>query len=186
MLGPESPGGQPISSGSSAASPGAGPTSLCAWDWSPWKGPSAESWGRGWGPGGPASLPGAEVSARGTGGAGAGGFISPGGGPPIDGAGAVHCTPAVRQCGTGAGGAGGGDARDAGMQGQRARGRTRARQGRERGMWRGRELQRRRRDAPGGSAGGESQTGGGGESRMRRGSRKEGGAEMERGPERNS
>lgn len=49
------------------------------------------------------SLPRAEVSVRGTGGDGAGGFISPGGGPPIDGAGAMHCAPAVRQCGTGGG-----------------------------------------------------------------------------------
>lgn len=49
------------------------------------------------------SLPRDEVSVRGTGGGGAGGFISPGGGPPIDGAGAMHCAPAVRQCGTGGG-----------------------------------------------------------------------------------
>ncbi|XP_047600145.1 pro-neuregulin-2, membrane-bound isoform-like isoform X3 [Lutra lutra] len=60
------------------------------------RGPAAEGWGRGRRPGGRASLPRAEVSARGTGGAGAGGFISPGGGPPIDGARAVHC--ALRMC----------------------------------------------------------------------------------------
>ena len=43
------------------------------------------------------------------------------GGPPIARAGAVHRAPAVRQCGTGAGGAGGGDARDAGSAGARER-----------------------------------------------------------------
>ncbi|XP_047600144.1 translation initiation factor IF-2-like isoform X2 [Lutra lutra] len=93
------------------------------------RGPAAEGWGRGRRPGGRASLPRAEVSARGTGGAGAGGFISPGGGPPIDGARAVHC--ALRYgnavpAGEGRGGAGvrgtqgcegRRDARDAGMRG---------------------------------------------------------------------
>lgn len=77
--GPGAWGGRTIPGASSAASPGAGPAPLCPQDRSLGRGPSEESWGRARGPGDRASLPRAEVSARGTGGAGAGGFISPGG-----------------------------------------------------------------------------------------------------------
>lgn len=106
------------------------------------------------------------------------------GGPPIARAGAVHRAPAVRQCGTGAGGAGGG-----GREGCRVRGRARARQGRERRMRRGSELQRRRRDAPGGSASCERKTGGGGGEPRRDGEREAGkreGGDGERDQERKS
>ena len=157
-----------------------GPARLCPQDWSPGKGPSAESWGRGWGPGGPASLPRAEVSARGTGGAGAGGFISPGGGStyrPSRRSAPRPCSTAMRYRR--------GRGRGRGREGCRVRGRARARQGRER-MRRGSELQRRRRDAPGGSASSERKTGGGGREPPREGEKeaekREG--EIERGTRR--
>lgn len=156
---------------------------LCPQDWSPGKGPSAESWGREWGPGGPASLPRAEVSARGTGGSGAGGFISPGGGStyrPSRRSAPRPCSTAMRYRR--------GRGRGRGREGCRVLGRARARQGRERRMRRGSELQRRRRDAPEGSASSEGKTGGGGGEPRRdetgKGRQKRGRAEMERGTRR--
>lgn len=87
------------------------------------------------------------------------------------------------------GGAGGGDARDAGIRGPRTRGRARVRRGREkRRMQRGRELQRHRDEThpEGAQAGREKQAeaAGGGELGAGRGRRKEGGAEMDRGEKR--
>lgn len=119
---------------SSAASPGAGPAPLCPQDRSLGRGPSAESWG----PGDRASLPGAEVSARGTGGAGAGGFISPGGVRLLTER--ARCTAPLQHGNA----APEGGARLRGAQGYGARGRARARRERERRMRRGSEPQRRR------------------------------------------
>lgn len=123
---------------SSAASPGAGPAPLCPQDRSLGRGPSAESWGRARGPGDRASLPGAEVSARGTGGAGAGGFISPGGVRLLTER--ARCTAPLQHGNA----APEGGARLRGAQGYGARGRARARRERERRMRRGSEPQRRR------------------------------------------
>lgn len=131
------------------------------------------------GPGGRASLPGAEVSARGTGGAGAGGFISPGGGPPIDGARAVHC--ALRYGNAVPAGEGRGGARGAGVRGTRGcgpRGRARAPRGREGRCGEGASGKGADAGRTGGLQAGSRAAGAGGAGR-REGAGEEGGAETE-------
>lgn len=178
-LGPAEARSEPHSLARREPRPSAGPPSAPARP--PESRPAAEGRGRRRRPRGRASLPRAEVSARGTGGAGAGGFISPGGGPPIDGARAVHC--ALRYgnavaAGEGRGGEGRGAARDAGTRAPRA---PQGREGRcgEGASGQGADARRTGGRQAGSPAAGRGERGAGSGREPARG-----GAEMERGSQR--